>query len=70
MVPDAAACFDEMAKEAGGPEAVRRWAKKFGMADPYMTVVCGNIEDGSSVALSGKPVDRGEFTLPYPFVTH
>jgi hypothetical protein len=69
IVPDLVQVFDEMVVEAGGDGrlAVKAFHDQFGSADPYTTMMGGNVEDGIYVQKSGAVKDRGEFTLPYPF---
>jgi hypothetical protein len=61
-----------MAKNTKGPALVRLWQLEMNTngADPYTTVMMGNIEDGVSVREIGKPKDRKEFTSPWPFRVH
>lgn len=67
IVPDLVAHFEEMAKTYKGSELTKKWNEIYGVADPYLSVVIGNIQDGSYCALTGRPKDREEFTVPYPF---
>jgi len=67
LVPGLTAEFERRAQKMQGPELVRAWFDEFKCTDPYTTVMGGNIEDGILVAMEGKPKDRGENTLPWPF---
>ena len=67
LLPDLTAEFEKRAQKVQGPELVKRWFDDFKCADPYTAVMGGNIEDGMSVAAAGKPKDRGQNTLPWPF---
>jgi hypothetical protein len=67
LVPAIVNEFEKMARETQGPELMKRWYEKYKIADPYCTVMTGNIEDGGSVVLKGKPRDRGFMTMEYPF---
>lgn len=40
------------------------------MVEPYTQIMMGNMEDGMAVAMGGEPKDRGDHTLPYPFIKH
>lgn len=51
-------------------EIVKRWIAEAGnMADPFTTVLTGNLEDGGSVANAGRVKPRGPFTIRWPFPT-
>lgn len=41
--------------------------QRHGVADPYVLVMSGNLEDGILVAGGQRPKDRGDLTLEYPF---
>ena len=64
--PDVCKLVDEKAKEIQGPELVKCIMKEIGL-EPYMNTMAGNIEDGAWVKATGKPKDRGPYTIPYPF---
>lgn len=63
MVPDIVKAAEEHYKNGGDLNA---FVKKHG-TEPYIAVMTGNMEDGGFVASTGRPKDRGEATLPYPF---
>ncbi len=66
MFPDACALIDKLASEPDGQKKIGEFIRKH-KAEPYMSVMMGNLEDGMHVINTGKPKDRGELTLPYPF---
>lgn len=70
LFPDLVAVFDEMVEEAGGRGdlAVKRFHDEFGGTEPYLSVMMGNLEDGILAQKKGQVKDRGEGTLPYPFM--
>lgn len=68
IVPAVVAAFEEMAKMMKGPELVQTWWQIYDAPDPYTTILVGNMKDGTAVAVTGKPKDRGQNTLPWPFV--
>lgn len=65
VVPELAEYIDYICREPSKKEY-----QKFmnsGGADPYLSIMMGNLQDGATVVATGKPVNRGEMTLPYPF---
>jgi hypothetical protein len=47
---------------------LKRWiAETNGAADPFVSVMGGNIEDGLAVGLGGAPKELGPGTLRFPF---
>lgn len=66
MLPELTAHFEEMAARLKGKELMDAWWKENEMADPYIMVNGGNIEDGMSVANVGRVKDRGPFGLTWP----
>lgn len=65
-VPELAEYIDMIAAMPGKIEYVA--FMKEGGADPYLSVMMGNLQDGAYVVSLGKPMDRGEMTIPYLFV--
>lgn len=71
MFPALAEEIERLVKSGmSGPELVKHWFRTYKTADPYMAGMLGNLQDGASVKATGKPTDRQEATLPYPFVVH
>lgn len=66
FVPDLAKFIDDLGKEPNGSEKIVAFIKENG-TKPYMSIMMGNMEDGAFVVSTGKPKDRQEMTLPYPF---
>ncbi len=67
--PDASAAFDHMIDECDGDGqlAVKMYSERYGSVPPDLVVNVGNIEDGSRVALGVGPVDRGAYSITFPF---
>ncbi len=75
MLPDLSAAFDEVAaRHKGNPKGMmEEWTfivKSDKQPDPYTTVMGGNMQDGCYVVATGRPKDREEGTIPFPFITH
>ena len=66
MFPDLCAHIDELGKQPNGQKLIMEFIKKH-KTEPYMTMMMGNLEDGMFVVSTGKPKDRGDATLKYPF---
>jgi hypothetical protein len=72
LLPVVTASFLDLAMQKqmedpnAGPEIVKAWFEQHHMADPFSTVLAGNMEDGARVAAGESPKDRGAFTLPWP----
>lgn len=61
--PDLANHVDEIGTDK---KAYSKFINEGGV-DPYLTMMMGNIEDSMAITLTGKPKDRGQYTLKYPF---
>jgi hypothetical protein len=71
LLPDLTALADELAEKYRGPAYIQKFAQmtntpKDAVAEPYLVVMMGNMEDGTRVANSGPPADRGPGTLTWP----
>lgn len=64
--PDLAERIDNLGKEKDGADKIAELIKAGG-ADPYMSMMLGNMEDGMLVEKGLQVKDRKEFTLKYPF---
>lgn len=65
-VPEACQAFEDLVAEVGSQKAVAQMLAEFQQADPYSTVMMGNLQDGSRVANKMAPMDRERFTIPWP----
>ena len=66
IFPDIAAKIDELGKEKDGTQKIIEFVKKH-KTEPYIAVMQGNMEDAGLILSTGKPKDRKQFTLKYPF---
>jgi hypothetical protein len=64
--PDLCAHIDKLGREKDGQRKIMAFIKERG-SEPYMNMMMGNIEDAMHVLHTGKPKDRGPYTLTYPF---
>lgn len=68
MLPVMCDAADELLREGlKGPEFAKTYQERYGTPLPDVLIMTGNLEDGISVALTGKPKERHELSLPYPF---
>jgi hypothetical protein len=66
LAPNACAELRQLVEELGSDAGVREMMRRHGV-EPYINVMLGNLDDGVRVAAGDAPLDRGPWTLPYPF---
>lgn len=68
LFPKTMGAMDELiAKGLNGSALMKAWMElSDGNPPPDISLNAGNIEDGSMVAATGKPKDRGPYTLTWP----
>lgn len=69
MFPGAVKALDHLAGMTGlhGIVLHQEFERRWGQTSPSLAVMRGNIEDGVLVGAGDFPVERGTYTLPYPF---
>lgn len=81
-MPRACMLFDAMQDQHGQEKAMHLWqqlakeknklhphmANKLPEVDPYFLGMQQHIQDGYAIAQTGKPINRGRWTLKWPFL--